>query len=114
MLPVMTVSLLLGMALAAGAREPVVWTKMADPDPTYVAPKATKPKRAPAKAGAVRASEPDNLEGAVENLMEVARDHDEAAIRDYERQIREAEATIERARQITEQAEAREESAPQR
>ena len=87
---------------------------MADPDPDYVAPKAAKPKRAAAKAGARRGSEPDNLEGAVVNLMEEARRTDEAIARDYERQLRDAEATIERARQMAEQAEPSDESPPQR
>ena len=101
----MTVTILLGLALAAAAPEPVVWTKMADPDPTYVAPRTSAtPKRQPAKAGARSASEPDNLEGAVVNLMKVARDADEAVLRDYERQVRDLEAQAERAIQAAEQA----------
>lgn len=106
----MTVSLILGLALAAAPPEPVVWTKMADPDPHYVAPKQPAPRGRPA---AKRNNEPKDLESAVENLMRVANAHDEAVIRDYERQLRDAEATIERAREITEQAEQREESPPQ-
>ena len=100
----MTVSILLGLALAAGAPEPVVWTKMADPDPTYVAPKATKPKRSPVKAGARRDAEPDNFESAVVNLMKAASDADEAVLRDYERQVRDLEAQAERAIQAAGQA----------
>ena len=106
----MTVSLFLGLALAAGAPEQVVWTKMADPDPHYVAPQRPAPRTRPA---AKKSSDPQDLESAVENLMRVANAHDEAVVRDYERQLREAEATIERARQISEQAEQRDESTPQ-
>ena len=111
----MTISILLGVALGAGAPEPVVWTKMADPDPHYVAPKASaSERRAASTSKGRRGVEPDNLDDAVVNLMQVAAEADRAAQRDYERQFREAEATIERARQITEQAEPREDSTPQR
>lgn len=91
----MTVSILLGLALAAGAPEPVVWTKMADPDPTYVAPKATKPK--PAKAGARRGKEPDNLDGAVINLMAATAEAERKVEQEYEREVRRLEALVERA-----------------
>ena len=107
----MTVSILLGLALAAAAPEPVVWTKMADPDPTFVAPKAVKPKRPPARAGATRGLDPDNLESAVVNLMQAAQDHDAAVMRDYERQVRDLEERAERARR---DAEPSDEASPQR
>jgi hypothetical protein len=101
----MTISILLNLALAAGAPEPVVWTKMADPDPTYVAPKASaRPKRQPVKAGTRRPSKPDNFESAVVNLMQAADEADQAVMRDYERQVRELEAKAERAMNAVGQA----------
>ena len=88
----MTVSILLGLALAAGAPEPVVWTKMVDPDPHYVAPKAAAPRSRPvAKAGPRRGAEPDNLEGAVVNLMKAASDAQDKAFRDYEQKLQRLE-----------------------
>ena len=105
----MTVSLLIALAMAAP--EPVVWTKMADPDPTYVAPKVSaSPKRKPAKAGARRGTDPDNLDSAVVNLMQAAGEADEAIMRDYERQVRELEERADRARRAAEPVE---ESSPQ-
>ena len=113
----MTVSILLSLALAAGSPEPVVWTKMADPDPHYVAPKAERRKRMPAKAGARRESEPDNFESAVVNLMKAASDADEAVLRDYQRQVRELEAqaqdAIQAAERATEQSRQAAEDSPQ-
>ena len=94
----MTVAMILGLALAAGAPEPVVWTKMVDPDPDYVAPKAAKPRPTAAKVKAKRSGDPDNLESAVVNLMEEARQTDDAIMRDYERQVRALEERAERAR----------------
>ncbi len=98
----MTISLLL--ALALGAAEPVVWTKMADPDPHYVPPKVTAPQRPRAKANVQREREPDNLESALGNLEQAGREYDEAAIREFEREVREAQATIDRARDIADQS----------
>jgi hypothetical protein len=100
----MAITLLLSLLLAPP--ETVVWSKMADPDPTYVAPKkSARPKRQPAKAGARRSAEPDNLESAVVNLMQAASEADEAIMRDYERQVRELEAKAERAMQAVDRAE---------
>lgn len=105
----MTLSILLGLALAAGAPEPVVWTKMADPDPTYVAPKAANPKRTPAKAGARRGADPDNLDGAIVNLMQAEIEVAAKIERDYEREVRRLEDLVERSERAAERGEAVEE-----
>lgn len=107
----MAISIFLALALATP--EPLVWTKMANPDPHFVAPKPAPPgKRQPSRAVRI-ANEPQDMESAVENLRDAAQGRAEAAYRDFERQVREAEATIERARKIAEQAPAQDAS-PQR
>lgn len=109
----MTVSLVLGLALAAGAPEPVVWTKMADPDPTYVAPKASaSPSRKPAKPGAKRGSEPDNMDGAVVNLLQAAVEAERKLEQEYEREVRRIESLVERAERAGLAGEAPDEAEP--
>ena len=90
----MTVSILLSLALAAGAPEPVVWTKMADPDPTYVAPKA-KPARP--RTGAAASGNPKDLDGAMINLLSAAVEAERKMEQDYEREVRRIEQLVERA-----------------
>ena len=111
-LPVMTASILLGLALAAGAPEPVVWTKMADPDPHYVAPRQSAARARPAaKAGPRRGAEPDNLEGAVVNLMKAASDAQDKAFRDYEQKLQRLEDMAERVERTADQSDS---ESPQR
>ncbi len=102
----MTMSLFLGLVMAAAAPEPVVWTKMADPDPHYVAPKQTAPrKRSTAKAGARRGAQPDNLEGAFVNLMQAGQEAQDAAFRDYERKLQRLEEMADRVERTADQGE---------
>lgn len=90
----MTVPILLGLALTAGAPEPVVWTKMADPDPHFVAPRAEKMRRSSPNAAAGRSLEPETLDTAVANLREAVRHADEVQ-RGYEREARRLEEMVE-------------------
>lgn len=81
------------MALGSTGAEPVVWTRMADPDPNYVAPKPSAKSRS-AKA-ARPTSEPTDMVGALVNLMRAGQEAQAAAISDYERKMRAAQPPVE-------------------
>ena len=99
----MMMALFLGLAIAGS--EPLVWTKMADPDPTFVEPKRSKSKRNRQKSARGRTSEPTTLQGALINLAMVARERNEAAVLDYRNQMETLRAATERAQASTQAAE---------
>ena len=107
MFAVMTVSMILGLALAAGAPEPVVWTKMVRPRSRLRRAQGRRDRAQLAKAGARRGDDPAICESAVVNLMRTKRDRpDDTPSRAIMsgRSVK-PKQPIERARQIAEQAE---------
>lgn len=86
--------------LALFAAEPVVLTPLADPDPGFIAPKASKPRRAKGPAakpavieGAAADQGPNSLEKAFVNLDKAVQEARESARKEEaeERELGEAE-----------------------
>ena len=98
----MTISILLSLAMASSSPEPLILTRMADPDPTFVEPKAPVRKHGRGKRGQVTRAGPSSLDAALVNLLQASQERTEAVTQDYERQIREARDSIERAREAAE------------
>ena len=87
----MTVPLtLLALAIRSSAPEPVVWTKLADPDPNYIAPKPSRSVKARRRRVQAPAA-PSTMASALINLAQAAREADERARREYENRVRAAE-----------------------
>ena len=95
------------MALGSTGAEPVVWTKMADPDPTYVEPKPSRKRKSPRAAH--RNSEPTDMAGAIVNLARAGQEAQAAALANYEQKLRELRDAAERSREAAEES-----SSPQR
>jgi len=95
------------MALGSTGAEPVVWTKMADPDPTFVEPKPSR-KRKPSHS-ARRNSDPTDMAGAIVNLARASQEAQSAALAEYDQKMRELRDAAERSRPPVEDS-----SAPQR